>query len=80
MSLSQVARLEEKVKKQAEKVAREEERLNTYQDQLQEAMYSTFITYQASSQIRFDEALERVFGKLSKPHTPQESNDTRRTE
>ncbi|HEM4709182.1 TPA: hypothetical protein U1087_000697 [Streptococcus suis] len=78
--MSQVARLEEKVKKQAEKVAREEERLNTYQDQLQEAMYSTFITYQASSQIRFDEALERVFGKLSKPHTPQESNDTRRTE
>ncbi|MGT2965548.1 DUF5965 family protein [Streptococcus acidominimus] len=78
--MSQVARLEEKVKKQAEKVAREEERLNTYQDQLQEAMYSTFITCQASSQIRFDEALERAFGKMTKPHTSQESNDTRRTE
>lgn len=80
MSLSQVARLEEKVKKQTEKVAREAERLNTYQDQLQEAMYATFITYQTSSQIRFDEALERAFGKLSKPHAPQEPNDTRRTE
>lgn len=80
MSLSQVARLEEKVKKQAEKVAREEERLNTYQDQLQEAMYSTFITYQTSSQIRFDQALERAFGQLSKPHVSQEPNDTRRTE
>ncbi|HEO6747468.1 TPA: hypothetical protein VBB13_001178 [Streptococcus agalactiae] len=78
--MSQVARLEEKVKKQAEKVAREEERLNTYQDQLQEAMYTTFITYQTSSQIRFDEALERVFGKLSKPNAPQAPNDTRRTE
>lgn len=80
MSLSQVARLEEKVSKQAEKVAKEEERLKIYQDQLQEAMYSTFITCQASSQIRFDEALERAFGKMTKPHTPQESNDTRRTE
>lgn len=80
MSLSQVARLEEKVKKQAEKVAREAERLNTYQDQLQEAMYATFITYQTSSQVRFDEALERAFGKLSNPHTLQESNDIRRTE
>lgn len=77
MSLSQVARLEEKVNKQVEKVAREEERLKTYQGQLQEAMYSTFITYQTSSQIRFDEALERTFGKLSKPQAP---NDTRRTE
>lgn len=76
MSLS----LEEKVSKQAEKVAKEEERLKIYQDQLQEAMYSTFITCQASSQIRFDEALERAFGKMTKPHTPQESNDTRRTE
>ncbi|VTS17143.1 Uncharacterised protein [Streptococcus pseudoporcinus] len=80
MSLSQVARLEEKVNKQAEKVAKEEERLKIYQNQLQEAMYSTFITYHASSQIRFDVALERAFGKLSKPHTLQESNDIRRTE
>lgn len=80
MSLSQVARLEEKVKKQTEKVAKEEERLKTYQDQLQEAMYSTFIACQTSSQIRFDEALERAFGKLSKPHTPQAPNETRRTE
>ncbi|MFA9413048.1 DUF5965 family protein [Streptococcus sp. E29BA] len=78
--MSQVARLEEKVSKQAEKVAKEEERLKIYQDQLQEAMYSTFVTCQASSHMRFDEALERAFGKLSKPHTPQEPNDTRRTE
>uniref|UniRef100_UPI003F693D22 DUF5965 family protein n=1 Tax=Streptococcus pluranimalium TaxID=82348 RepID=UPI003F693D22 len=78
--MSQVARLEEKVSKQAEKVAKEEERLKIYQDQLQEAMYSTFITYQTSSHMRFDEALERAFGKLSKLHAPQEPNDTRRTE
>ncbi|MFC3928808.1 DUF5965 family protein [Streptococcus caprae] len=78
MSLSQVARLEEKVAKQIERVNQEQERLTLYQDQLQKAMFATFISYQAGSNLRFDKALEQAFGAAPKAHNP--STGERRNE
>lgn len=65
MSLGQVARLEEKVAKQVKRVSKEQERLTYYQNQLQEAMFATFISHQTSSQLSFNQALEQAFGTVS---------------
>ena len=48
--MSVIERLAEKVARQEEKVLRETEKLENYRDQLQTAMYSTFIKRQQSSQ------------------------------
>ncbi|HFI0215644.1 TPA: DUF5965 family protein [Streptococcus suis] len=61
--MSVIERLAEKVARQEEKVARETEKLEIYRDQLQTAMYSTFIKRQQSSHLTFHEALEQAFGK-----------------
>lgn len=47
--MSAIERLAEKVARQEEKVSRETEKLEHYRDQLQTAMYSTFIKRQQSS-------------------------------
>ena len=49
--MSVIERLAEKVARQEEKVSRETEKLENYRDQLQTAMYSTFIKRQQSSQL-----------------------------
>lgn len=68
--MSVIERLAEKVARQEEKVSREAEKLENYRDQLQTAMYSTFIKRQQSSQLSFYEALEQTFGK----ETPLQPN------
>lgn len=65
--MSVIERLAEKVARQEEKVSRETAKLENYRDQLQTAMYSTFIKRQQSSHLTFHEALEQAFGK----ETPQ---------
>lgn len=66
--MSVIERLAEKVARQEEKVSRETEKLEHYRDQLQTAMYSTFIKRQQSSQLSFHEALEQAFGKETTLH------------
>ncbi|MFV8063257.1 DUF5965 family protein [Streptococcus pluranimalium] len=61
--MSVIERLAEKVAKQEEKVSRETEKLETYREQLQAAMYSTFVKRQQASHLTFDEALNQAFGK-----------------
>ncbi|MER0123192.1 DUF5965 family protein [Streptococcus sp. ZJ93] len=68
--MSVIERLAEKVVRQEEKVSRETAKLENYRDQLQTAMYSTFIKRQQSSHLTFHEALEQAFGK----ETPQQLN------
>ncbi|MFX3797692.1 DUF5965 family protein, partial [Streptococcus suis] len=47
-----------------------------YRDQLQTAMYSTFIKWQQSSQLSFHEALEHAFGKETTLHPNYRHEDT----
>ncbi|WP_044474404.1 DUF5965 family protein, partial [Streptococcus suis] len=54
----------------------ETEKLENYRDQLQTAMYSTFIKRQQSSQLSFHEALEQAFGKESTPPPDYRNEDT----
>ncbi|MEY8462291.1 DUF5965 family protein [Streptococcus merionis] len=61
--MSVIERLADRVARQEEKVAKEMERLDTYREQLQSAMFSTFIKRQKTSRLSFDEALEQAFGK-----------------
>ncbi|HEL1595160.1 TPA: hypothetical protein TXJ08_001436, partial [Streptococcus suis] len=46
-----------------------------YRDQLQTAMYSTFIKRQQSSQLSFHEALEQAFGKETTLHPDYRNED-----
>ena len=73
--MSAIERLAEKVARQEEKVSRETEKLEHYRDQLQTAMYSTFITRQQSSQLSFHEALEQAFGKETTLHLNYRNED-----
>lgn len=61
--MSVIERLADKVARQEEKVARETEKLEIYQEQLQTAMYSTFVKRQKTSHLNFEGALEQAFGK-----------------
>ena len=73
--MSMIERLAEKVARQEEKVSRETEKLENYRDQLQTAMYSTFIKRQQSSQLSFHEALEQAFGKETTLHLNYRNED-----
>lgn len=76
--MSVIERLTEKVTRQEEKVRKETERLTLYQEQLQAAMFSTFIRRQQTSHLTFDEALDQAFGRTEtrgNEHQPkQEAN------
>ncbi len=61
--MSVIERLADKVARQEEKVSKETERLENYREQLQTAMYQTFIKRQQSSHLTFDEALNQAFGR-----------------
>ncbi|EHI69717.1 DUF5965 family protein [Streptococcus ictaluri] len=61
--MSVIEHLADRVARQEEKVAKETERLDSYREQLQSAMFSTFIKRQKTSHLSFDEALEQAFGK-----------------
>lgn len=61
--MSVIERLADKVARQEEKVSRETERLESYREQLQAAMYSTFVKRQKLSHLTFSEALAQAFGK-----------------
>lgn len=61
--MSVIERLAEKVARQEEKVSRETEKLEVYREQLQAAMYNTFVKRQKSSHLTFDEALDQAFGR-----------------
>lgn len=58
-----VERLEEKVARQEQKVAKESEKLKTYKQQLETAMFATFVKRQNVCQMSFTEALDLAFGK-----------------
>lgn len=73
--MSAIERLAEKVARQEEKVSRETEKLEHYRDQLQTAMYSTFIKRQQSNQLSFHEALEQAFGKETTLHLNYRNED-----
>ncbi|HEP1412754.1 TPA: hypothetical protein VB433_001549 [Streptococcus pyogenes] len=73
--MSVIERLAEKVARQEEKVSRETEKLENYRDQLQTAMYSTFIKRQQSSQLSLHEALEQAFGKETTLHPDYRNED-----
>ena len=73
--MSVIERLAEKVARQEEKVSRETKKLENYRDQLQTAMYSTFIKRQQSSQLSFHEALEQAFGKENPPQPNYRNED-----
>lgn len=75
MSMSQVARLEDKVAKQTERVIKEQNRLDELQQQLQEAMFSSFMARQAHSQLSFDQALDKAFGALSQGDRPRQTKN-----
>lgn len=74
--MSVIERLAEKVARQEEKVSRETEKLENYRNQLQTAMYSTFIKRQQSSHLSFHEALEQAFGKEDPLHPNARNEDT----
>lgn len=78
--MSVIDRLADKVARQEEKVAKETERLEIYREQLQTAMYSTFVKRQQSSHLSFDEALDQAFGKQDKPsrHIIDNRNEERK--
>lgn len=61
--MSVIDRLTDKVSRQEEKVLKETEKLEVYREQLQSAMYSTFIKRQKLSRLSFDEALNQAFGQ-----------------
>lgn len=58
-----IERLEEKVARQEQKVAKESEKLKTYKQQLETAMFATFVKRQSICQMSFTEALDLAFGK-----------------
>lgn len=61
--MSVIERLAERVARQEDKVAKETEKLETYRNQLQTAMYQVFIKRQQNSPWTFDEALTQAFGQ-----------------
>lgn len=61
--MSVIERLADKVARQEEKVSKEIEKLETYREQLQNAMYQTFIKRQQNSRLTFEEAMNQAFGK-----------------
>ena len=61
--MSVIERLAERVARQEDKVAKETEKLEIYRNQLQTAMYQDFIKRQQNSPWTFDEALTQAFGQ-----------------
>ncbi|RHE64450.1 hypothetical protein DW726_05000 [Streptococcus gordonii] len=70
-----VERLEEKVAKQEQKVAKESEKLKTYKQQLETAMFATFVKRQSVCQMSFTEALDLAFGKEPELDLPENRNE-----
>ena len=65
--MSVIERLAERVARQEDKVAKETEKLEIYRNQLQTAMYQDFIKRQQNSRWTFDEALTQAFGQEEQP-------------
>lgn len=70
-----VERLEEKVARQEQKVAKESEKLKTYKQQLETAMFATFVKRQSICQMSFTEALDLAFGKEPELDLPENRNE-----
>ena len=70
--MSVIERLDERVARQEEKVAKETE---TYRSQLQTAMYQAFIKRQQNSPWTFDEALTQAFGQEEQPTLSDNRNE-----
>ena len=73
--MSVIERLAERVARQEDKVAKETEKLETYRSQLQTAMYQSFIKRQQNSPWTFDEALTQAFGQEEQPTLPDNRNE-----
>lgn len=70
-----IERLEEKVARQEQKVAKESEKLKNYKEQLETAMFATFIRRQNTCQMSFTEALDLAFGKEPEPDLSENRNE-----
>ena len=70
-----IERLEEKVGRQEQKVAKESEKLKTYKQQLETAMFVTFVKRQSICQMSFTEALDLAFGKEPELDLPENRNE-----
>ena len=73
-----IERLEEKVGRQEQKVAKESEKLKTYKQQLETAMFVTFVKRQSICQMSFTEALDLAFGKEPELDLPENRNEEER--
>ena len=73
-----IERLEEKVGSQEQKVAKESEKLKTYKQQLETAMFVTFVKRQSICQMSFTEALDLAFGKEPELDLPENRNEEER--
>lgn len=73
--MSVIERLADKVARQEEKVSKETEKLEAYRNQLQNAMYQAFIKRQQNSPWTFDEALTQAFGQDEHPTLSDNRNE-----
>ena len=73
--MSVIERLAERVARQEETVAKETEKLETYRSQLQTAMYQAFIKRQQNSPWTFDEALTQAFGQDEQKPIPSDNRN-----
>ena len=73
--MSVIERLAERVARQEDKVAKETEKLEIYRNQLQTAMYQDFIKRQQNSRWTFDEALTQAFGHEEQPTLSDNRNE-----
>lgn len=73
--MSVIERLAERVARQEDKVAKETEKLEIYRNQLQTAMYQDFIKRQQNSRWTFDEALTQAFSQEEQPTLSDNRNE-----
>lgn len=73
--MSVIEHLAERVARQEDKVAKETEKLEIYRNQLQTAMYQDFIKRQQNSRWTFDEALTQAFGQEEQPTLSDNRNE-----
>lgn len=78
--MSVIERLADKVARQEEKVSKETEKLEAYRNQLQDAMYQTFIKRQQNSRLTFEEAINQAFGREDTPIISKENRNEEMTE
>ena len=73
--MSVIERLAERVARQEDKVAKETEKLEIYRNQLQTAMYQDFTKRHQNSRWTFDEALTQAFGQEEQPTLSDNRNE-----